>query len=78
VPGVYLAGDGAGIMGADAAELAGERAALALLQDRGIAVDAARVAQIEAELARIGAFRLGLERAFPFPERWAATAPDDW
>jgi NADPH-dependent 2,4-dienoyl-CoA reductase/sulfur reductase-like enzyme len=66
VPGVYLAGDGAGIMGADAAELAGERAALALLQDRGIAVDAARVAQIEAELARIGAFRLGLER-FPVP-----------
>ncbi|MGC7986111.1 FAD/NAD(P)-binding oxidoreductase, partial [Salmonella enterica] len=56
---------------------AGERAALALLQDRGIAVDAARVTQIEAELARIGAFRLGLERAFPFPERWAATAPDD-
>ncbi len=77
VPGVYLAGDGAGIMGADAAELAGERAALALLQDRGIVVDAARAAQIEAELARIGAFRRGLERAFPFPERWAATAPDE-
>ena len=26
VPGVYIAGDGAGIMGADAAEFAGERA----------------------------------------------------
>jgi hypothetical protein len=33
VAGVYLAGDGAGILGADAAEQAGERAALALLED---------------------------------------------
>ncbi|MFJ3058037.1 FAD-dependent oxidoreductase [Herbaspirillum sp. NPDC087042] len=77
VPGVYLAGDGAGIMGADAAELAGERAALALLQDRGVAIDGARAAQIEQQLERIAAFRLGLERAFPFPQRWAAEAPDD-
>lgn len=77
VAGVYLAGDGAGIMGADAAELAGERAALALLQDRGVAVDGARVAQIEQQLAQIGAFRVGLERAFPFPQRWAAEAPDE-
>ncbi|MBV8624702.1 MAG: NAD(P)/FAD-dependent oxidoreductase [Herbaspirillum sp.] len=77
VPGVYLAGDGAGIMGADAAELAGERAALALLQDRGVTIDGARVAQIEQQLAQIAAFRLGLERAFPFPQGWAAEAPDD-
>ncbi|WP_432240513.1 FAD-dependent oxidoreductase [Herbaspirillum robiniae] len=77
VPGVYLAGDGAGIMGADAAELAGERAALALLQDRGVAVDGARAEAIERQLARIAAFRLGLERAFPFPLRWAAGAPDE-
>ena len=39
VRGIYLAGDGGGIAGADAAELAGERAALALLQDRGHDVD---------------------------------------
>ncbi|NPC56997.1 FAD/NAD(P)-dependent oxidoreductase [Caenimonas soli] len=77
VPGVYLAGDGAGIMGADAAEWAGERAALALLADAGIAVDAARVATLEARLARTAAFRHGLERAFPFPADWAAGAPDD-
>jgi NADPH-dependent 2,4-dienoyl-CoA reductase/sulfur reductase-like enzyme len=76
VAGVYLAGDGAGIMGADAAELAGERAALALLQDRGMAVDRARIHTLEARLRRIGAFRQGLERAFPFPRRWAETAPD--
>lgn len=68
---VYLAGDGAGIAGADAAELAGERAALALLEDAGFAVDAGRAARLERRLQRIGRFRRGLERAFPLP-------PADW
>ncbi|KQP14739.1 NAD(P)/FAD-dependent oxidoreductase [Pseudorhodoferax sp. Leaf267] len=77
VAGVYLAGDGAGIQGADAAEWAGERAALALLADRGVAVDAARAADLERRLARQTGFRAGLERAFPFPDDWAAQAPDD-
>ncbi|MFC5520546.1 NAD(P)/FAD-dependent oxidoreductase [Polaromonas jejuensis] len=77
VPGVYLAGDGAGIMGADAAEWAGERAALALLADAGKAVDAVRASELEARLARTAAFRIGLERAFPFPQDWAASAPDE-
>jgi NAD(P)H-nitrite reductase large subunit len=77
VEGVYLAGDGAGIMGADAAEWAGERAALSLLADRGVAVDAARAAELEGKLARLAPFREGLERAFPFPADWAAHASDD-
>lgn len=77
VAGVYLAGDGAGIMGADAAEWAGERAALALLADAGQAVAAARASELEQRLARTAAFRSGLERAFPFPVHWAAQAPDD-
>lgn len=77
VPGVYLAGDGAGIMGADAAEWAGERAALALLSDAGQRVDGARAATLDNRLARTAAFRLGLERAFPFPQDWAVHAPDD-
>ncbi|GKT24869.1 NAD(P)/FAD-dependent oxidoreductase [Acidovorax sp. SUPP3334] len=76
VPGVYLAGDGAGIMGADAAEWAGERAALALLADQGVGVDAARAAALERRLAGLVRFRRGLERAFPFPDGWAAQAPD--
>lgn len=71
VPGVYLAGDGAGIAGADAAERAGERAALALLEDRGLAFDKARAAGLEAELARISRLRNALEAAFPFPAHWA-------
>ncbi|MGI4778253.1 MAG: FAD-dependent oxidoreductase [Janthinobacterium lividum] len=77
VGGVYLAGDGAGIMGADAAEWAGERAALALLADQGVAVDDARATELESRLARLVPFREGLERAFPFPADWAAHAPDD-
>ncbi|QOQ76875.1 FAD-dependent oxidoreductase [Pseudomonas poae] len=76
INGVYLAGDGAGIMGADAAQMAGERAALAVLQDAGIAIDQRRAAVLEQQLASIQRFRQGLETAFPFPENWAAQAPD--
>ncbi|VVD97381.1 (2Fe-2S)-binding protein [Pandoraea eparura] len=80
-PGIYLAGDGAGIAGADAAELAGRRAALALLDDLGIAapsmpeVPDANV--IERKLARIGRFRVGIEQAFALPDNPSAHWPDD-
>jgi NADPH-dependent 2,4-dienoyl-CoA reductase/sulfur reductase-like enzyme len=77
VEGVYLAGDGAGIMGADAAEMAGERAALALLEDCGHPVDSARSQYLEQKLVAIERFRHGLETAFPFPADWAAQAPDE-
>ena len=77
VAGVYLAGDGAGIMGADAAEWAGERAALALLADTGQKIDSARCEALERRLAATADFRVSLERAFPFPQDWAADAPDD-
>jgi hydrogen cyanide synthase HcnB len=77
VAGVYLAGDGAGIMGADAAEWAGELAALALLADAGETIDGPRAAELEEGLAKIAAYRSGLERAFPFPQDWAAQATDD-
>ncbi|MGB7643825.1 MAG: FAD/NAD(P)-binding oxidoreductase [Pseudomonas fluorescens] len=73
---VYLAGDGAGIMGADAAQIAGERAALAVLEDSGSTIDQRRAAQLEQQLAGIQRFRHGLETAFPFPQQWAAQAPD--
>lgn len=77
VPGVYVAGDGARILGADAAELAGERAALSLLAHRRMPVDTARAGALDQHLARIGAFRAGLERAFPFPRDWATHVADD-
>ncbi|PTM38573.1 NAD(P)/FAD-dependent oxidoreductase [Bosea sp. 124] len=77
IPRVYLAGDGAGIAGADAAERAGERAALALREDRGLPHAPERAARLEAELARIDRFRDVLEAAFPFPAHWAADCADD-
>ncbi|CCD99630.1 FAD/NAD(P)-binding oxidoreductase [Bradyrhizobium sp. STM 3809] len=77
VAGVYLAGDGARIAGADAAEAAGERAALALLEDRGLPHDAARAAALELRLAKIDRLRGALEAAFPFPAHWAAEIADD-
>jgi len=77
VAGVYLAGDGAGIAGADAAELSGERAALALLQDMGRRVDPQHVRSLDGKLLRWQRIRDALERAFPFPDDWAAGIEDD-
>lgn len=77
VPGVYIAGDGAGIAGADAAERAGERAALALCEDRRLPFSLERAATLEAELARIDRFRDVLETAFPFPAHWATALAAD-
>lgn len=76
-PDIYLAGDGAGIGGADVAELQGERAALALVEDLGRPVDAARIAAIEGRLARHRRFRVALEQAYPFPDHIAAAIGDD-
>lgn len=77
VPGVYIAGDGAGIAGADAAELAGELAGWALLEDARRPVDTARIRVLERKRAAIDRFRSILERAFPFPEAWAEELADD-
>ena len=76
VAGVYLAGDGAGIMGADAAELAGELAALSLAEDSGVPIDPARHKALIDQLRSIERFRNGLECAFPFPRAWASNVPD--
>jgi NADPH-dependent 2,4-dienoyl-CoA reductase/sulfur reductase-like enzyme len=67
VSGVYLAGDGAGIGGADVAELQGERAALAVLEDLGGRTDGTRVATLERKLKRQARFRRALELAYPYP-----------
>lgn len=64
---VYVAGDGARPLGAAAAALAGERAALAVLEDFGRPFDRDRVALLERELERHARFARGLARAFPFP-----------
>ncbi|OZI25012.1 FAD/NAD(P)-binding oxidoreductase [Bordetella genomosp. 7] len=76
VPGVYLAGDGAGIGGAIVAEIAGERAALAMLADQGIDIDRARVRTLARRQARWSRFRGGLDQAFAAPSAGAACTDD--
>ncbi|MVW80506.1 NAD(P)/FAD-dependent oxidoreductase [Bordetella sp. 02P26C-1] len=66
-PGVYLAGDGAGIQGAIVAEWAGERAALAMLNDAGVPIDKHRIAPLQRKQAAYARFRRGLYQAFPQP-----------
>jgi NADPH-dependent 2,4-dienoyl-CoA reductase/sulfur reductase-like enzyme len=79
--GVYLAGDGARILGADGAEAAGRLAALAALVDLGHApgqaLYRAEAATLQRTLAQMNRFRAGLARAFPWPHAHAATLPDD-
>jgi NADPH-dependent 2,4-dienoyl-CoA reductase/sulfur reductase-like enzyme len=77
VSGVYLAGDGAGMGGADAAELAGERVGLAIGARCGRPRDAVRIAAIDRDLARLARFRTGLEQAFPVPAQELSSLPDD-
>ncbi|MBB3213852.1 NADPH-dependent 2,4-dienoyl-CoA reductase/sulfur reductase-like enzyme [Herbaspirillum sp. Sphag1AN] len=84
VPGVYLAGDGARIRGADAAENAGRLAALAALADlrstsksnQAAPVAVEQLAQLHQEQAAMEQFRLGLQQAFPWPAQQAASLPD--
>lgn len=74
--GIYLAGDGARVAGADAAESAGRLAALAALGDLGLPVDAADRAFLRGRLATMERFRRGLSRAFPWPAHLARALPD--
>lgn len=77
VSGVYLAGDGAAIGGADAAELWGERVGLSIAARCGRRRDARRIATIDRRLARLARFRAGLERAFPLPLQQVSTLADE-
>ena len=77
VKGVYAAGDGAKIRGADAAEQAGRVVATAVLQDLGLPVDSQGLAAQQAQLAVMDRFRVGLAEAFPWPSAQAKTLPDE-
>ena len=76
VPNVYIAGDGARALGADAAELAGRLAACALIEDAGLADTAAERRTLRGRLAAHRRFRDGLEAAFPWPARLAPAIAD--
>lgn len=77
-PGVYLAGDGAGIDGAAAAELSGARAAHALLHDLGHAGSGKTASALGHRLSSLARFREVLDsKAFPFPAALATAAADE-
>ncbi|WP_245430011.1 FAD/NAD(P)-binding oxidoreductase [Mesorhizobium sp. WSM3859] len=73
--GIYLAGDGTRLLGADGAEIAGRLAAAACLTDLGHVAP-----PIQADLrklARLERFARGLARAFPWPAEMVRTLPDE-
>ena len=72
--GVYLAGDGVRLLGADGAEIAGRLAAAACLADLG---HPARLQRRSAQLARLERFALGLACTFPWPVAMVRALPDD-
>lgn len=76
VRGIYLAGDGVRLAGADGAEAAGRLAALACLADLGLSSHEAEVAGLRARLQTMERFRQGLLQAFPWPHQAAAALPD--
>jgi NADPH-dependent 2,4-dienoyl-CoA reductase/sulfur reductase-like enzyme len=76
VKGVYLAGDGARVTGADGAEIQGRLAAFAVLKDFGRPVPHQEVTALRRALGRMERFRRGLAEAFPWPWRQAAALPD--
>lgn len=75
-PGVYLAGDGAAIGGAEAAAVSGAIAAGSALRDLGIA-DAPDQAAPRRKLRRLHRFQAGLARAFAWPVGAAADIADE-
>lgn len=75
VPGLYLAGDGRALLGADVAEIAGRLAAGTCLQDLGLPrPDPAGDLRAQARMAR---FAAGVARAFPWPAEMVRALPDD-
>lgn len=75
VPGLFIAGDGGTIAGADMAEISGALAAFALLQDRGFS--RGNAAPLRARRRKLARFRAALDAAFPFPAHLAQATADD-
>jgi len=75
--GVYLAGDGAKILGARSAEASGKLAALAALSDLGLPVDSGETTALRRDVANYARFARGLAKAFPWPADHAAALPDE-
>jgi hypothetical protein len=74
---VYLAGDGAKILGARSAEASGKLAAIAALSDLGRATGNGEMIALRREVATYAKFARGLATAFPWPAHQAAAIPDE-
>jgi NADPH-dependent 2,4-dienoyl-CoA reductase/sulfur reductase-like enzyme len=74
---LYLAGDGAAIGGADAAEASGALAAYALLSDMGRPQPQPQVLPLRRKVERLRRFQKGLARAFAWPVAQAASLSDE-
>lgn len=77
VRGLYLAGDGHSILGADAAEIAGRLAGLAVLKDLGLANGERGDTRLRAKLRSLRQFADGLQMAFPWPAHLVPALRDD-
>lgn len=77
VRGVYIAGDGGRILGANAAEASGKLVALAVLKDLGFPTSWEALTEQRRALSRFERFAQGLAEAFPWPSQQAARIPDD-
>lgn len=75
--GIYLAGDGVRILGADGAEVSGELAAHALLEDSGFSINEKKRSALLRNRARHARFAQGLALAFPWPRHLFADLPDE-
>ncbi|MBL9035264.1 MAG: FAD-dependent oxidoreductase [Rhodospirillaceae bacterium] len=74
---LYIAGDGNGILGADAAEARGRLAALALLADSGLEAPGYRPGPDLVAVARWTRLQANLRRAFALPVDLFTALPDD-
>lgn len=74
--GVYLAGDGVRLLGADAAEVSGRLAAFAVLRDRGVIVAQNEISALLKQMRKHCRFARGVQKAFPWPAAQAKTLPD--
>ena len=76
MPGIYLAGDGAAIGGAEAAAVSGEIAAGSVLRDLGVP-NAPDHAHLRRRLRRLLRFQAGLAHAFAWPSQHGADIADE-
>ncbi|WP_297773856.1 FAD/NAD(P)-binding oxidoreductase [uncultured Roseovarius sp.] len=75
--GLYLAGDGMSLRGADGAEIGGRLAARACLADLGYPTDTVAQRHDLRRARRMHRFAKGVAKAFPWPSHMVRALPDD-